>query len=284
MGTDLCRELKSVNLVPLTHADIEIADMHSIRQVFEVHQVDTEDVVINTAAYVSTEKCETNPDRAFLLNALGAGNVAVAVQERGARLVHISTGYVFGDEETGRIIPYTEFDIPKPVSTSVYGSSKLAGENLVANFCNRYFIVRFTGLFGTEGARGKKGNFIETILQSARTNNELRVISDQVCSLTYTRDAARKIAQLLATSYYGIFHISNKGSCSWYEFACEILRLAGIKTPVIPITSDEFDSAARRPAFSALDNYHLRLLGMDDLRPWQEALKDYMISKGHIQE
>lgn len=274
LGSDLCKELDSTQLVPLTHSDIEITDMNSIKRVFETYQLSRGDVVINTAAYVSTDKCETNPDKAFLVNALGAGNVAIAAQEWGAKLVHISTGYVFGGEKERRATPYTEFDIPNPVNT--YGRSKLAGENLVASFSNRYLIVRFTGLFGIRGARGKGGNFIETILRLAGENSELKVVSDQICSLTYTRDAAKKIAQLLPTDYYGIFHISNEGSCSWHEFACEILSLAGITTPVIPITSDEFHSVAKRPAFSALDNYHLRLLGMDDLRPWREALKDYM--------
>ncbi len=282
LGTDLCQELNSVNLVPLTHADIEIADTASIKRAFEKHKVDADSVVINTAAFVSTEKCETEPDRAFILNALGAGNVAAAVEARGARLVHISTGYVFGDEVPLRTTPYTEFDIPKPIRLSVYAKSKLAGEDLVQSFCRRYLLVRFTGLFGTKGARGKGGNFIETILQAARAQKELRVVNDQVCSFTYTRDAARKIAELLRTDNYGIFHISNKGSASWHEFAVEILKLAGLSAPVVPISSAEYGSAAPRPAYSVLDNYHLRLLGMDDLRTWQAALRDYMVSKGHI--
>jgi dTDP-4-dehydrorhamnose reductase len=129
---------------------------------------------------------------------------------------------------------------------------------------------------------GKGGNFIETMLRLAKERNELRVVDDQVFSPTYTMDLARKIVQLMTTDYYGIFHITNRGACSWYEFTTEILRLAGIKTPVVPITSDQYPQKARRPRFSVLDNYQLRLLGMDDMRLWQEALKDYLVTKGHI--
>ena len=113
-------------------------------------------------------------------------------------------------------------------------------------------------------------------------SNELKVVNDQVFSPTYARDLATKIAQLVMTDYYGVFHVTNRGTCSWHEFAKEILRLAGLKTPLIPITSDQYPQKAVRPRFSVLDNYHLKLLGMDDVRPWQEALADYMAEKGHI--
>jgi dTDP-4-dehydrorhamnose reductase len=129
---------------------------------------------------------------------------------------------------------------------------------------------------------GKGGNFIETMLRLAKERDELRVVNDQVFSPTYTVDLARKIAQLMTTDYYGIFHITNRGACSWYEFAREILRLASVETTVVPITSDQYPQKARRPGYSVLDNYHLRLLGMDDVRAWQEALKDYLVARGHI--
>ena len=132
------------------------------------------------------------------------------------------------------------------------------------------------------GSSGKGGNFIETMLRLAGEQDELGVVSDQVFSPTYTRDLARKIAQLLTTESYGTFHITNKGACSWYEFTVEILRLAGLKTPVVPVTSDQYPQKARRPLYSVLDNHHLQLLGMDDMRSWQEALKDYMEEKGRL--
>lgn len=279
LGSDLCHELASTDLVPLIHSDIEVTDIDSVKQTLRKHQPD---VVINTAAYVRVDDCETDRERAFLVNALGARNVAVVAQEIGSRLVHISTDYVFGGEAKPRATPYTEFDTPVP--PNIYGKSKLAGENLVQHLCLRHFIVRSSGLFGVAVASGKGGNFVETMLQLARNQNELRVVNDQVFSPTYTKDLAQKIAQLITTEYYGTFHITNRGACSWYEFTEEILRLAGLKTAIIPITSAEYSQKARRPRFSVLDNYHLRLLGMDDMRPWQEALEDYMITKGHVKQ
>jgi len=277
LGTDLCKVLQHFEVIPLAHKDIEITDMDSVKQALNKYKPD---IIINTAAYVRVDDCEIEQDKAFLINALGARNVAVVVQELGAKLVHLSTDYVFGGDAQPRTTPYTEFDTP--ILLSVYGKSKLAGENFVRHLCQKHFIIRSSGLFGVAGASGKGGNFVETILRLARERSELRVVNDQVFSPTYTKDLAGKIAQLINTEYYGIFHITNKGYCSWYQFATEILRLAGLKTPIIPVTSDEYPQKARRPRFSVLDNYHLRLLGMDDMRPWQEALRDYMICKGCI--
>ena len=277
LGTDLCEVLRDFELIPLTHKDIEINDMDSVKQAFNKYKPD---IIVNTAAYVRVDDCEDEKEKAFKVNALGARNVAVVAQELGARLVHLSTDYVFGGEDESRTTPYTEFDTPVPLS--IYGKSKLAGENLVRHSCLRHFIVRASGLFGVAGSSGKGGNFIETMLRLARERDELKVVNDQVFSPTYTRDLAQKIAQLMATEYYGIFHITSKGACSWYEFTTETLKLAGITTPVVPITSDQYAQKARRPRYSVLDNYHLRLLGMDDMRPWREALKDYLVARGHI--
>jgi dTDP-4-dehydrorhamnose reductase len=277
LGTDLCEVLRDSELIPLTHEDIEISDMSSVKQAFNKYKPD---IIVNTAAYVRVDDCEDEKEKAFQVNSLGARHVAVAAQELGARLVHLSTDYVFGGEAELRTTPYTEFDTPVPLS--IYGKSKLAGENLVRHFCLRHFIVRASALFGVAGSSGKGGNFIETMLRLARERDELKVVNDQVFSPTYTRDLAQKIAQLITTEYYGIFHITNKGVCSWYELAAEILKLAGVKTLVVPITSDQYPQKARRPRYSVLDNYHLRLLGMDDMRPWQEALKDYLGARGHI--
>ncbi len=277
LGTDLCKVLTDSELIPLTHKDIEISDMSSVKQVLTKYKPD---VIVNTAAYVRVDDCEDEKEKAFKVNALGARNVAVVAQELGARLVHLSTDYVFGGEGEPRTTPYTEFDTPVPLS--IYGKSKLAGENFVRHFCLRHFIVRASALFGIAGSSGKGGNFIETMLRLAREHDELKVVNDQVLSPTYTSDLARKIAQLIETEFYGIFHITNRGACSWYKFTVQILKLTGIKTPVVPITSDQYPQKARRPRYSVLDNSHLRLLGMDDMKSWQEALKDYLIARGHI--
>ena len=277
LGSDLCKQVDTSDLVPLTHTDIEITRLESVRDSLSKHRPG---IIINTAAFHRVDDCEMDPDKAFRVNALGARNVAVVAQELGARLVHISTDYIFGGEVEPRTTPYTEFDTPIP--PNVYGKSKLAGEDFVRHLCHRHFIVRVSGLFGVAGSSGKGGNFIETMLKLARECDELRVVNDQVFSPTYTSDLARKIAQLMTTDYYGIFHITSRGTCSWYEFTKEILKLADIKTPVVPITSDQYPQKARRPGYSVLDNSHLRLLGMDDMRTWQEALADYMREKGHM--
>jgi dTDP-4-dehydrorhamnose reductase len=277
LGTDLCKTLPGFDVIALTHKDIAIMDMDSVRDALNKYRPD---VIINTAAYNRVDDCETEPDKVFSVNSLGARNMAVMAQEIGAKLLHISTDYVFGGKAEQRTTPYTELDIPVPLNT--YGKSKLAGENFVVHLCHKHFIVRTSGLFGVIGSRSKGGNFVETMLKLAKEQGELKVITDQVLSPTYSKDLAKKIAQLITTEYYGIFHITNKGTCSWYEFTQEILRLAGLKTPVIPITSDQYPQKARRPRYSVLDNYHLRLLGMDDTRTWQEALKAYMIEKGYI--
>jgi len=249
LGNDLCRQLSSEDIVALNHQDIEITDLDSVKQHLEKYRPD---LVINTAAFHRVDDCETEQD----------------------------TDYVFGGEAEPRNTPYTEFDTPVP--TSIYGQSKLAGEDFVRDFCQKHFIVRTSGLFGVAGSSGKGGNFVETMLRLGKERDELRVVNDQIFSPTYTKDLAIKIAQLIQTEYYGTFHITNRDTCSWYEFTTEILKLAGLQTPVIPITSDQYPQKARRPRFSVLDNYHLRLLGMDDMRSWREALEDYLKEKGHI--
>lgn len=277
LGSDLCRILHDFETMPLTQQDIEVTDINSVEGILEQYKPD---VIINTAAFVRVDDCETEVDKAFSVNALGARNVAVVAEKLGASLFHISTDYVFGGEADSRITPYTEFDTPIPLN--VYGKSKLAGERLVQHLCSRHFIIRSSALFGIAGSSGKGSNFVETMLKLGKERDELSVVNDQVFSPTYTKDLAGKIAQLITTEYYGTFHITNRGACSWYEFAKEILKLAGLKTPVLPVTSAEYPQKARRPNNSVLDNYQLRLLGMADMRSWQEALKEYMIEKGYV--
>lgn len=274
LGSDLCKALVKHEIVPLTIADGDIADFSFVRDKILANRPD---MIINTAAYVRVDDCEDNRDLAFQVNALGARNVAVMAEEMGAGLAHISTDYIFGGEDEPRSSPYTEFDTPVPCN--VYGQSKLAGENYVRHLCTRHFIVRSSALFGVAGAMGKGGNFVETMLKLAKEKPELRVVNDQVFSPTYTRDLAERIAKLIETRYYGIVHITNGGACSWYDFTLEILRQAGLKTPVIPITSDKFPQKARRPHYSVLGNYQLKLLGMAGMPAWQDALKRYLEEK-----
>ncbi len=270
LGTDLCRALSGHQVFPLTHATVDITDFNALRKVIFAHRPEA---IVNTAAYVRVDDCETNQDLAFKVNALGARNVAVLAEELGAKLVHISTDYIFGGEPVARRTPYTEFDTPVP--PNVYGQSKLAGEDFVRHLCHRHFIVRTSGLYGLAGSSGKGGNFVETILRLARERDKLTVVNDQIFSPTYAPALADKIAELLPTELYGVYHVTNSGACSWFEFADEILRLAGSKTPVLPITSAQYPQKAKRPAYSVLGHYHLKLLGLDDLRCWQEGLGEY---------
>jgi dTDP-4-dehydrorhamnose reductase len=274
LGFDLCRILNNADISPLTHAESDVTDINSVRAAFKKC---LPDVAINTAAYVRVDDCESNQAKAFSVNALGAANMAIVAQEFGAKLVHISTDYVFGGEKEPRSEPYTETDQTAPLN--VYGMSKLTGEQLALNLCRRCFIVRSSGLFGIAGSSGKGGNFVETMLGLGKKMDELKVVNDQKFSPTYTWDLAKKIAQLIPTESYGVFHVTNSGECTWYEFTIEILKIAGLSAGVIPLTSEQYPQKARRPHYSVLGNRHLKLLGMDDMRHWREALVDYITEK-----
>jgi len=274
LGTDLCKVIKGHDLILLTINDGDISNLDFVKKQLVQHKPR---VIINTAAYVRVDDCEDNKDLAFQVNAVGARNMAVAAEDIGACLLHISTDYVFGGEKQQRNLPYTEYD--NPVPCNIYGESKLAGEILVKHLCKRHIIVRSSALFGTAGAMGKGGNFVETIARLAREKDELRVVSDQVFSPTYTYDLALRIAQLIETEYYGTIHITNSGACSWHEFAVEIIREAGLKTPVSPITTAQYPQKARRPPYSVLDNYQSRLLNFEEMRNWKAALHEYFKQK-----
>jgi len=223
--------------------------------------------VIHTAAYTGVDGCERNPDRAHRVNALGTRNIALACQKKNIPLVYVSTDFVFNGKKN---YPYTELDKPHPLN--VYGKSKLAGENHVRSLLDRYFIVRTSWLYGRYGK-----NFVETILKLAEEKEELTVVDDQVGSPTYTKDLAQKMKNLLSSRSYGIYHVTNSGSCSWYEFAKEILKLAGIKgIKVKPITSKELNRPAPRPQFSVLKSSSSRPGAGNTMRPWKEALKEYL--------
>ena len=231
------------------------------------------DIVLHTAAYTDVDGSETNRDLAFRVNALGTRNIALACQKFDTELLYISTDFVFDGEKNE---PYLEFDVPNP--KSIYAKSKYWGELYIKSLLNRFYIVRSSWLFGKNGK-----NFVTTILNLAKEKKEIEVVNDQTGSPTYTKDLARAIVQLIGAEHedsttgadlYGIWHITNSGQCSWYEFAREILRGSGVL--VKPITSEKLNRPARRPKFSVLDNYVWRLQGWEPLRHWKEALKDYL--------
>ena len=223
------------------------------------------DAIINCAAHTNVDKCETDIDNAYKINAIGPRNLSIAATETGAKLMHISTDYVFPGTENRAL---TEFDAVGP--DSVYGKTKLAGENFVREFGDRYFIIRTAWLYGD----GK--NFVKTMLRLAEEHREVGVVKDQFGSPTSSEELAKAIKYLLPTENYGLFHGTCEGSCSWADFAAEIFRLAGKDTKVNYITTEEFGSPAKRPAYSILDNYMLRLTTDFTFAPWQDAIAKYM--------
>lgn len=268
LGSDLVRVLKDEKLVPLTHQDIEICDFEQTRDII---CKEGPQIVINLAAFHQVDLCEDKIEEAFKTNVFAVRNLAQICQDLGIVLVHFSTDFVFSQK---RSIPYREDDLPNPLS--VYATSKLAGEYFVKNICSKYFLIRTCGLYGTGKSSKPHKNFVEMMLKLAADMRPIRVVNDQVLTPTYTKDLAQVVASLIKTKHYGLYHITNNGSCSWYEFARAIFELTRISANLSPVTSSEFNARARRPAYSVLDNYNLRKVGLDDLRHWREALGDYL--------
>jgi dTDP-4-dehydrorhamnose reductase len=223
------------------------------------------DVVIHCAAYTNVDGAEDKPEHAYRINALGTQNMAMACQQIGASMVYISTDYVF-DGKMGR--PYDEYDIPFPLSA--YGRSKVAGESLARQHVDRLFIVRSSWLFGDGN------NFVRTILRAGYQHQLVRVVNDQSGCPTYAADLAEAIAKLIATKRYGVYHVVNSGITTWYDFACQIFSVCGKGVRVEPLSTAEFGRPAPRPAFSALNDNLFRLVTGHVMRPWQEALQDFI--------
>lgn len=227
--------------------------------------------IINCAAHTNVNACESQQDLAYKINAIGPRNLSIAASKAGAKLVHVSTDYVFpGDRDYKENRPYTEFDQVGP--QSMYGTTKLAGENFVKEFATKYFIIRTAWLYGD----GK--NFVKTMLNLAKTNESVSVVYDQVGSPTSASELAKAIAALLPTENYGLFHGTCEGVCSWADFTEEIFRLAGLSTKVNRITTDQFPTPAKRPAYSVLENYMLKLTTDIRFADWKDAIKEYMES------
>jgi dTDP-4-dehydrorhamnose reductase len=274
LGFDLARTFALPGeLLPLGRADLDLLDAARTREVLRALRPTH---VLNTAAYNQVDRAEDDRAAAFALNAEAVGALAATVQELGATLVHFSTDYVFDGRQT---LPYAEDDAPNPLS--VYGESKLAGERLARARCERAFVFRVCGLFGVARSRGKGGtNFVETMLRLAAEGRPIRVVADQVLTPSSTHDLARKVWQVVATGAPGIYHLTNAGQTSWYDFAREVFRLAGLRPDLAPVTAAEFGARARRPAFSVLAHRRLAALGLDDLRAWPDALRAYVVERG----
>ena len=270
LGSDLVPVLGD-GAIPLGHADVELTDPESIAAALGSRQPSH---VINCAAYNLVDKTEEEPEAAFRVNAFGTRNLAQWCARSNVVLMHISTDYVFGlDPE--RQTPWFESDAAGPVSA--YGASKLAGEQFVRSICPRHYVVRTCGLYGKNAARGK-GNFVETMLRLGRERPELKIVSDQRCTPTSTADLAIALAKLVSSDAFGLYHATNSGDCSWFEFASEIFRLAKLPTKAIPVRAADYGAKARRPDYSVLDTGKLANAIGGPLPPWQDALERYLMA------
>ena len=265
LGRAINLELQSNPEIEFVNTDVAELDITNIDKVMELAREVKPYAIINCAAHTGVDACETDVDNAYRINAIGPRNLSIAATETGAKMVHISTDYVFDGMGNK---PYLEFDKPNP--QGVYGATKLVGENMVKEFADRYFILRTAWLYGD----GK--NFVKTMLRLSETNDMVRVVGDQVGSPTSTKELSGAIAHLLFTENYGLFHATCEGSCSWAQFTEEIFRLAGKSTKVNAITTAEYGAPAPRPAYSILENYMLKLTSDYMFADWHDAIAEYI--------
>lgn len=251
--------------VELVNTDVAELDITDIDKVLAFVREIKPAAIINCAAHTNVDACETQVDLAYRINAIGPRNLAIAAADQNAKLMHISTDYVFDGHGTR---PYTEFDPTGP--QSVYGTTKLAGEQMVRQFAKDFYIIRTAWLYGD----GK--NFARTMMRLAQDRDRITVVNDQVGSPTSASELAKAVKSLIFTDNYGLFHGTCEGSCSWADFATRVLKLAGSSTEIVPITSEEYGAPANRPHYSILDNYMLRLTGGYTFADWETAIEEYM--------
>ena len=264
LGHDLADVLKGKHeLILTTSKTLDITDKN---HVIDFVSSQKPDMLINAAAYTDVDGCEKNQELAYSVNGEGVRNLAMACKKIGCRLVHISTDYVFNGENTR---PWVEDDETGPIS--VYGKSKLEGEKAICEILDKYFILRTAWLYGVNGR-----NFPKTMLELAENHSKITVVYDEVGTPTYTLDLAQAISKLIETDCYGIYHLTNSGSCSWCEFARYIFEIAGADVEVVPVTADEFARPAPRPSYSVLENRNWVENGFEPLRNYTEAIKEYI--------
>ncbi len=278
LGSDLLPRLHAAghDVLPLGHTDIEISDAERVASRLEPLQPQ---LVINTAAYNLVDKAEDEPDVAYAVNGLGPRNLARFCEQQAVALLQISSDYVFGLEGYDTRQGYRESDLPGPMGA--YGLSKLAGEYFVRSECSRSFVVRTCGLYGVTALRGKgKGNFVETMLRLGRERKQLRVVNDQHCTPTSTADLSDALTRLIETDSYGLYHATNEGQTTWCELAREIFQRTQMDVEVIPITTAEYGTKARRPEFSVLNCGKLAAILGTPLPDWHDALSRYLRARG----
>lgn len=262
LGFDVCKLLGSQAL-GVSSRDFDLTDEAATRGYIEKYRPEA---IIHCAAYTAVDKAEDEPTRCFAVNALGTRYLAQGAADVGAKLIYISTDYVF-DGTLDR--PHETDDRTNPLS--VYGKSKLEGELAVRALVEKHFIVRTSWVFGKNG-----GNFVKTMLRLANEGKSLRVVNDQIGSPTYTADLAKLACSMITTDRYGTYHATNSGFCSWYKFACEIFRQAGVNADIGPTDTAGYPTKATRPANSRLSPQSLTDAGFEALPPWQDALSRFL--------
>jgi dTDP-4-dehydrorhamnose reductase len=272
LGRELVRVLPATT-VPLTRAELDLRDVGSVAA--RVAALAPE-VVVNAAADNRVDAAEDDPSSAVAVNDVGVEALARACRDLDALFVHFSTDYVFDGRATR---PYTEDDAPNP--RSAYARSKLAGEKHAREIAPRHAVVRVAGLYAAGGSSTKGGSFVDRVVARARAGERLRVVDDQVTAPTWARDVAAAMGRLLprlarGEAPGGVYHVTNAGACSWYEFARTALELAGVEARVEPIKTDDFEARAPRPAYSVLANTRLAAAGEPALRGWRDALAAYL--------
>lgn len=265
LGNEVLKVLNNEEIYGFGKEEMDITDF--IQTQAKIKEIQPH-VVIHCAAYTNVDGCESDVDLAFQVNSKGAENVARACLNAGAEMVYVSTDYVF-DGSKGE--PYYETDLPNPIN--VYGKSKLAGEESVKTVLSKYYIVRTAWVYGIQGK-----NFVKTMLELSKKQDTINVVNDQIGSPTYAFDLAQAIAVLINSKKYGIYHITNSGECSWYEFAKKIFELKGINIQVNPITSQQLNRPAKRPSYSVLKNFNLETNLGYKMRRWDRALEDFLNS------
>ena len=274
LGREFIKLIPKKNLLPFSSQLVDVRNISSISK--SLKRDKKYDIIINLAAYHNVDRCEEFPEQAFAVNSAGAFNVAKVARSFDLPVVYFSTDYVFGGENQHGSDLYTESDDVFPVN--IYGASKVAGEYLVRSVTHNHLIIRTSSLFGT--TTSKKGHtFPEMIIDKARQKLPIKIVDDQYTSPTRAFELAQKTMELLNVNARGTFHIVGGGRCSWYEFACEILRQLNLDNLVSSCKSSDYPSKANRPSFTILGSKRLQLFGVSPMKPWQKGLKNYLLEK-----
>lgn len=265
LGSDIVNVCGSEHdTIGVSSADFDITNLDASREYIYVVKPD---IIVHPAAYTDVDGCEKNVDKAFMVNALGARNIAIVACELNVTVAYISTDYVYDGKKSS---PYFEYDVVNPLS--IYGRSKLEGENFIKSLANKYYIIRTSWLFGKNGK-----NFVRTMLELSKTKDMLNIVNDQIGSPTYTLDLAKAIKQLVESGCYGTYHLTNSEHCSWFNFAKEIFEIAGVTHMKLnPVTTEEFARPAPRPKNSVLEKFYWKLNGFNELRSYKDAVAEYI--------